>query len=154
MKDLVTGKEYKYSKSDYLKNKQCIYSDGSEIKFAKDDSFCWYRTAGKYDNYYYYGTYLCYRGEDACNYAVAMGIIEEKNLNEYFESTKGDEFYRRENTFVLVVENEYIFIDGQKQKAKDEKRKPISVYYGFFDGQAGDTVNVNTGNSQRFIIEK
>lgn len=143
--------EKDFNSSDYLINKKYIYSDSSEINFG-DNEFYWYRKAGAYDDNYYYGSYTCFRGEEACKYAIASEIISEENLEQYFNRTSGNDFYCRENTFILILHNEYVCVEGNKKDFEEGKSE--TKYYGFFNGEMGDTVNLITGAFQKFVLKE
>lgn len=150
---LKKKKEYSYTTSDEMKGLTCVYSDGSEIKYNKDDNtFYWYKTSGEHDDNYYYGEYECYRGQNAADYTIDKGIMSEGASKSYYRRNRGRRFNCMDNTLVLVLHNEYQYIDGEKKLQKSDMSDGISTFYGFFDGARAEMVNVNTGNTQMFAV--
>lgn len=151
---LKKKKEYSYTTSDEMKGLTCVYSDGSEIKYNDtDNTFYWYKTSGEHEDNYHYGTYECYRGQNAADYTVDKGIMSEGASNAYYRRNRGRRFNCMDNTIVLVFKNEYYLSNGEKKMQSTENAlSGVSVYYGFFDGARAEMVNVNTGNTQMFAV--
>lgn len=145
---LKKKKEYSYTTSDEMQGLTCVYSDGSEIMYdVKNNTFIWYKTAGNREDNYHYGTYECYRGQNAADYTVDNGIMSESASKAYYRRNRGRRFNCMDNTIVLVIHNEYFYKEGEKEPQSD-----TAVYYGFFDGARAEMVNVKSGNTQMFAV--
>lgn len=156
---LKKKKEYSYTTSDEMQGLTCVFSDGSEITYdVNNNTFLWYKTAGKREDNYYNGTYECYRGQNAADYTVDKGIMSENASKSYYRRNRGRRFNCMDNTMVLVFKNEYFYSEGEKKPMVIEPGPDtpgsdgISIYYGFFDGARAEIVNVKTGNTQMFAV--
>ena len=127
--------------SSILDSTTRLFSDGSIIEF-KENSFIWYQDEYAYlnnDNYVY-GTYECYTGMDACNYATENEITDVEKLTTYFvtNTIRDEDFFILPNTFVLIFHNEGLVYYGEESVPNGEGNQ----YFGFYDGKYGDLVNV------------
>ena len=125
-------------------------SDDSTIYFYSSGSFDWYLDEENSDDVKR-GTFELYFGQDAWDYLVdtipEYGITDEE-LEDYMERNEGDDFYNLDNLTVLVLNENFLYYDGELST-----ETYVAYYYGFSDAEYYDALSLGTGNYVEFTAQ-
>ena len=134
---------------DPFASKSFEAGDGSVIYFEADGSFVWYQDDADHEDYYYVGTYDCYRAEFAESYIVTYlgeyGVTEEE-LADYYDRNADSEFYTEDNFTCLVLHNESAICDGEEKITEPYDTN----YMGFYMDGYYDAANMGSGEYAAF----
>lgn len=126
-------------------------SDGSVIYFEEDGTFIWYQDDTDHEDYYFVGTYDCYRAEFAESYIVEYlgeyGVTEDE-LDDFYDMNGDSELYSDENFTCLVLHNESSICEGEEQITTPYDTNYMGFYLdGYYDG-----ANMASGNYVSFTM--
>lgn len=123
-------------------------NDNSVLYLYNDDTFIWYKDDFIYYDNYYTGKYEVYKGIAAINYMTnelpLYGVTAEEQMDLIYNQQIDNAM---ENYYVIVLDNEYLKIDGEEQVYSDD-----TYYFGFYNESKEylDLVNVKTANYSGF----
>lgn len=134
---------------DPFAGKSFAMGDESVIYFEEDGNFVWYRDDANHDDYYYTGTYDCYRAEFAESYIVTYlgeyGVTEEE-LADLYERNEDSELYSEENFTCLVLHNVSAIVEGEEKVTEPYDTN----YMGFYLDGYYDAANMASGEYATF----
>lgn len=137
------------SEEDPFAGKSFVMGDESVIYFEVDGTFVWYQNDEDHDDYYFVGTYDCYRAEFAESYIVTyLGEygVTESELGDLYDRNENSDLYTDENFTCLVLHNESAICDGEEQL-----KEPYDTnYMGFYMDGYYDAANMASGQYAEF----
>lgn len=148
------------SKKDELNNSSELSNtiwefqgDKSQIHFSKDNTFKYYQSKDKLDDYYYTGDYEFYKGKAAVKF-ITEDLKDYGVTNSEIKSLLSrNKEYSEDNMICLVLNNKEQIIE--KKNVLTETK--ITPYFGFYfnnDKEYFDIANMNSGNYSTLIKAK
>jgi len=143
----------KIKPKDPISNNSWKASDGSFIVFQDNGEFYWYRDVNVKDDYYYYGNYKIYQGEEAIEFLdgiTKFGLSKEEQ--EDYIARLNAVGIKVSDYYCIELVNESLITNHEEQIIESWK----TYYVGFYIEKENtlDMVGLDSSTTITFVLYK